>query len=153
MPNKITDDEIIKALECCVKITTDCEKCPYWGISKVENCFDVAKQDAVDLINRQKAEIESLKYDYDNLQRQFDEIYQQFHYLSNVEIPYLYSFTEDKDKKLETIANILLRAKAEAVKEFAERLKQKVDGEDTVNTYWLYGYIGYLLKEMVGEDK
>ena len=58
----MNDNEIIKALECCVEIgENDCQNCPYFndvscGCRNYENL-----KDALDLINRQKAEIERLK--------------------------------------------------------------------------------------------
>ena len=39
---------------------------------------------------------------------------------------------------------------SEAIKEFAERLKEKVDGTETIITAWLEGYIDYLVREMTG---
>lgn len=52
----MTDNEIIKALECCR--STSCYDCPY----NDENlCIDALLQYALDLINRQKAENERLK--------------------------------------------------------------------------------------------
>ena len=50
----MTDKEIIKALECCIKFI-DCTECPYKGITKCS-----VEVDALDLINRQQAEIERL---------------------------------------------------------------------------------------------
>jgi hypothetical protein len=55
----MTDNEIIKALECCAKETADCENCPANREFEYRQCFDEVKILAVDLINRQKAEIES----------------------------------------------------------------------------------------------
>ncbi len=55
----MTDNEIIKALECCIKLTTKCSECPYNETG--EMCFDLAKEDAIKLINRQRAEIERLE--------------------------------------------------------------------------------------------
>lgn len=49
------DNEIIKALECCIK--DDCDNCP----DTFGNCEHNAMRNALDLINRQKAEIERLK--------------------------------------------------------------------------------------------
>ena len=49
----MTDAEIIRALECCSDI--DCCVCPYF---EKLSCVD---KDAIDLIKRQKAEIESLE--------------------------------------------------------------------------------------------
>lgn len=49
----MTDEYIIKALECCV-FKTKCEECPY-----EERCWDLSK-DAAILIKLKKAEIERL---------------------------------------------------------------------------------------------
>ena len=54
--HKFTDDDVIKALECCAYKST-CEECPYY--QQGASCLDV-EVDALDLINRQKAEIERL---------------------------------------------------------------------------------------------
>lgn len=51
--HKYTDEEVIKALECC-NSHGKCEQCPYFG-----KCKDL-EPDVLDLINRQKAEIERL---------------------------------------------------------------------------------------------
>lgn len=83
----MTDNEIIKALECHTgKVSKRCQVCPYtiYGCY----CLDHLHPDLLDLINRQKAEIERLKGWQDLL----------------------------KAEKHSLI-------KAEAVKEFAERLK------------------------------
>jgi len=51
----MTDNEIIKALECCSKDDIDCEQCPANGLCDNDDyCFTGA---ILDLINRQKAEI------------------------------------------------------------------------------------------------
>ena len=57
----MTDNEIIKALECCGEFHNkrDCSKCPYCNIKIA--CSIKLKNDALDLINRQKAEIERLE--------------------------------------------------------------------------------------------
>ena len=65
----MTDNEIIKALECCStgKTYADCEKngCPlYLGITMGCKYTDKENQlysDALGIINRQQAEIERLK--------------------------------------------------------------------------------------------
>ena len=49
----MTDNEIIKALECCGG--SNCHECP------IEGCTDDIFGNALDLINRQKAEIEAYK--------------------------------------------------------------------------------------------
>ena len=57
----MTDNEIIKALECCSKpvIEEYCSECPY-HLGGQENCHKLLG-DILDLIKRQKAEIERLK--------------------------------------------------------------------------------------------
>lgn len=56
----MTDNEIIKALECCYrKGGTPCRDCPF---NEFEDCNDVLMADYVfNLINRQQEEIERLK--------------------------------------------------------------------------------------------
>ena len=56
----LTDNEIIKALECCAKapFCRPTTNCPY---KCVDNCVERHALDAIDLINRQKAEIERLQ--------------------------------------------------------------------------------------------
>lgn len=49
------DEQIIKALKCCV--TDDCDNCPN-GFGR---CKYNTMREALDLINRQKEEIEKLK--------------------------------------------------------------------------------------------
>ena len=112
---KLTDNEIIKALECCVTYEF-CTGCPL-----VDNCpssYSLLKS-ALDLINRQKAEIER--------QREYIELL---------------------DIEHEAI-------KVSAIKEFAERLKEKsshiIDFDMRVINYVDVDDIDNLLKEMEGE--
>lgn len=58
----MTDNEIIKALECCIKDNCDCGECP--AIPVCQHDADCPKTIALALINRQKAEIESLNKKY-----------------------------------------------------------------------------------------
>lgn len=53
----MTDEQIIKALECCAG--KGCKQCPK-NINSA-HCIMLLMEDALDLINRQKAEIERLK--------------------------------------------------------------------------------------------
>ena len=125
----MTDNEIIKALECCSTGETydDCEKngCPlYLGITMGCKYIDKENQlysDALDLINRQKAEIEKLKGST---------------IVSNI--------MESKRIKRE--------AKAEAYKEFAEIIKDKwFDNRYDSPDVDFDDFIDNVLKELVGE--
>ena len=53
----MTDNEIIKALECC--FINGCKNCKYKG--KAPDCMTALQKDTIDLINRQKAEILELQ--------------------------------------------------------------------------------------------
>lgn len=121
MERKFTDDEIVKALGCCG--SENCRGCPYRnGICHQGNPMI---RDARDLIIRQKAEIERLTVLAE---------------LGNMRAND-YRAMRDKAKN----------ARAEAIKEFAERLKAKAmlqHGGVTV----VYGSdIDNLVKEMTEE--
>lgn len=71
----MTDNEIIKAVECCLAKENceviSCEKCP---LEKQYECMDIMFHQTLDLINRQKAEIESLKHRKTELQIRNQEL-------------------------------------------------------------------------------
>ena len=113
----MTDEQIIKALECCATDDgNDCFQCPYGNIvykSGNGGCVNRCRKDALALINRQKAEIERLK-------------------------------GEVVTNNIMKATRIKKEAKSEAIKEFAERLKER-------NKPWLHVHledIDNLVKEM-----
>lgn len=128
----MTDEQIIKALECCATDDgDDCFKCPYDNM--VYNpgnggCANRCREDALDLISRQKAEIE-------RLQKAGNEAVSCFTRMES-----LYKI---KCKELEV-------AKSETIKEFAERLKCGVPQETGVIRC---ADVDNLVKEMTGEKE
>ena len=92
----MTDNEIIKALEChkARKLKT-CSKCP---LLNIEGCAYKLSQYALDLINRQKAEIASLKEDNEALNDAIDSV-------------------------LDIVNSNYRIGRTDGIKEFAERLK------------------------------
>ena len=118
----MTDNEIIKALECCGKNPPICIECSYKGKCNRKDCYDYLKGDALTLIHRQQAEIERLG---EKNKRLFAE---------NVSITH-------SSKEI----------KAEAIKEFAERLKGRFDQYDV--ELFCHSVIDNLVEEMVGDDK
>lgn len=100
----MTDNEIIKALECCIIgcNAEGCDDCPLY--EKVEDCEIEIPIISLDLINRQKEEIERLKTDNALLRQD-----------SNADTAEIRALR----RKLET-------SKSEAIKEFAEELKKKL---------------------------
>ena len=133
----MTDNEIIKALECLRGNAFDCGECPYCSCYPAP-CEQQVAKDALSLINRQKEEIERLK---------------------------------NRDLQVEVSEKLEREIKAEAVKEFADRLKEQ-DGynnhvfddcasilvpkeylkgrDEKIKEVWTT--IDNLVKEMVGEN-
>lgn len=60
----MTDNEIIENLECCME--GECEKCTYQDVTA---CKEYIFHDCLDLINRQKAEVEGWKEAFNNLDK------------------------------------------------------------------------------------
>ena len=121
---EFTDEEITKAVECCSEPCCVCDECPLYCVGVNCSSFELHRY-ALDLINRQKSEIERLRGST---------------IVNNI--------MESQRIKRE--------AKAEAVKEFAEKLKEK--SFKTIRNYGLtkdvveVSTINNLLKEMVGDD-
>ena len=110
----MTDNDIIKALECCTTNGASCKDCPAFVKVDRSNCKKHFRG-ALDLITHQKAEIERLQEVND-------------------------SFTE--------IGKLYSEIKAEAIKEFAERLC-----EDRISNDPVVIAVKTELKLMEGETK
>ncbi len=139
---RMTDNDIIKAMECCLNKTIhdySCESCPL----KESECMGgwVLMKAAFDLINRQKAEIERLQHIRAELSRENDSL--------KVDIESACKLLEAKREEerrehekmigdLKELASLIPSTiackKAEAVKEFAEKLKDYVD-DLTIHPY------------------
>lgn len=76
----MTDNEIIKALECCSNAVGEkCKECP---INK--NCLEVElNKEALDLINRQKAEIKELVGKIDRLKEENKKLKNEMSYMTS----------------------------------------------------------------------
>jgi hypothetical protein len=128
----LTDNEIIKALECCNEMkASECSECPLLTVDCSE--YDLYKL-ALDLINRQKAEIERLQAMVEREREKYERT-----------MTGLKAVLEERTDH------------SEAIKEFAERLKEygficqlSLDGEQIVYVK----DIDNLVKEMarVNED-
>lgn len=99
----MTDNEIIKALECCNKPIREnsCTECAFYRSGK---CSSNMLNAALDLINRQKAEIERL----------------------NVELKSMRGAANSYKLENERLLQKLQQAKSEATKELAEILKEGI---------------------------
>lgn len=125
----MTDNDIIKALECCGCDNYQCDNCPY----AYKTC--TVYKDSLDLINRQKVEIERLTA---MLEAAEDYLYP---------LPFKNAFDDE-----------LAKAKSEAIKEFAERLKNAFPEGNRDNkcpAIYIDDYcyiIDECAEEMVGEN-
>ena len=115
----MTDNEIIKALERCPQ-HTECCYC-----NSLEECGNkrILTTSVLDLINHQNAEIERLNIESETLATQLKGAYKQIHKLN--------------------------MAKSEAIKEFAERVKEKLQWDvEFYNKLVFESDIDSLVKEM-----
>lgn len=94
---KYTDEEIAKAIECCF-LNGDCSGCPAEFREYGEICVRCVGKNALEMFNRQNAEIERLTIELDAMRGAANSL--KMHYE---------------------------KAKAEAIKEFAERLHKGID--------------------------
>ena len=102
--HKFTKEEIMKALECC-QVTKDneCEDCPYYNETDDNlDCLSKLCADALNLVNRYRTEIESARAEV----------------MAQAEM--ICTLTSIK-------TSVIKSAKSEAIKEFAERLKDEIE--------------------------
>lgn len=111
----MTDNEIIKALDCFSGKEIYCKNCAYRDNSNMGICRRNAAKDTIDLIYRQKAEIERLKCDNSNIHRLFSDACKR---------------VDELDKLNETV-------KAEAIKDFVKKFKKEIkDVGFTLGQFW-----------------
>lgn len=124
--HKYTDEEVIKALECCSKdvpLLNSCEGCPFAG----EKCAAFLPQTALDLINRQKAEVERLEHIRADLSKENDRL------------------RSEKDKLIKSYKVCVV----DAVELFAERIK---DNQNRLfNCIYSEYHFGNMIETLVKE--
>lgn len=157
----MTDKEIKKALECCeIAYDQDCTECPLYPDDGEIACREVLREEALDLITRQQAENENLKVKLQSMRGAANSL--KMHYEeAQAEIESLKIFREYAKKRAndyKTMRDKYLNAKSEAVKEFAEKLKEKSEIVHLFSVHTGDHYmvdiddIDNIAKEMVGEN-
>lgn len=135
MSDKLTNNEIIKALECCGE-EDKCKECPYYNKGNFKCLNYKFFKDLLDLINRQQTNNEKLNTQKNVLAMCWKNSLKELRLFK----------TENKRLRAEKGS-----AKSEAVKEFAERLKvefpKMLNRSESAFSY----LIDNLVKEMVGE--
>ena len=130
MTNKrYTDEEIIKALEYCNADRNECDKCVFQRECESNPFYSAVAEHALDLINRQKSEIERLKKEVSVARDAYISIQDRYEH-----------------------------TKTEAYKEFANKLEEKCGIFTPLGVNWIeevkavrVSDIDKILKEMVGE--
>lgn len=120
----MTDNEIIKALECLSGVCIPCKRCAYRKIG-YPKCKTQAALDALNLINRQKAEIGTLE-----------------------------KAIKVQEIMLDNQDYMIKKAKAKAVKDFLIRLTMhfaSYRGKDTITIKDMFQIIQKIAEETVGE--
>lgn len=153
----MTDNEIIKAFECLCWHHSKCRECPYSPRYEFPLCQRQISKDSLDLINRQKAEIDSAKAKIEIcaevIERQDTEI-KRVKECPKCVYEYDGEVTEycvqGPCSNFKTVEQI----KVEAYKEFADALRKHYDNP----VWYLGGSNGFfdnldsLVKEMLGEE-
>lgn len=57
----MTDNEVIKSMQCVIGNDVNCSECTYQKVLPFPSCRKMCAKNALDLINRQKTEIERLE--------------------------------------------------------------------------------------------
>ena len=118
IPKKVTEDEIIDTLECrCCVFRPRCSSCPHQDFC----CIARITTDALNLIRKQQAEIERLKCEMGKL------------------LPKDCSYAV----QMEVSNNLETKIRAEAIREFADRLK----GMKYESIEWAHGEHPYVVEE------
>lgn len=139
----MTDYEIIKALEWNISKFGE-EVC--FGYMDKDGCKKVNAKDVLDIINRQNAEIDRLRKEVNLVSIQFQDLQERYEE-AQTEI-------ERLTKETMNMAITIESCQGEAIKEFAERLKdgaQMADCFDSYNMVVGTHFINDLLKEMIDE--
>lgn len=109
----MTDKEIIQAHNGCIKNMLECTDCPYGNHL---DCMSDIYDDIIDLLNRQQAEIERLKSEN----------------IMAVEISFDENEIREQLEKIKAQKTICIdnteSIRAEAIKDFAEKLKKTLTG-------------------------
>ena len=167
----MTDNEVVKALECCVGEPYTCDQCPYQEIKHYDydnNMFEIMPNgiqydqwscdrwlliDLLDLINRLQAEANHLDNESDALLADIDFRDKENKKLQ-AENENLKDCIDEQDIEISRLWKMIDEAKAEAYKEFAEKLDNETFGVYYASS--LYHVVDIddvkeILKELVGD--
>ena len=157
----MTDNEIIKALECCCK-NNNCEGCPLDFLTFSSQCASELAIKSLDLITRQQVENKRLKKEVNLVSIQFQDLQERYEE-SQAEIERLkecpkcvYEYdgeimeycVQSPCPNFKTVEQI----KSEAVKEFADEFERRCI-KGGIYPAFVKRQLENVKKEMVGEEK
>jgi hypothetical protein len=117
----MTDKDIIKALGFCKDngiLAENCDKCAYYKYGAL--CMDTMFENALDLINRQQAEIEKLNVELVGMRGACNS-YKMHYDNAKVEIERL---NNNLSAMATTLSNSARQTRADAIKEYKEKLRE-----------------------------
>lgn len=135
----MTDEQIIKAMQCVIGNVVSCSECEYRKAPLYPICRRMCAENALDLINRQKAKIEELRSDkiiaerhekdarelFVGCTRQLEEAKAEIERLKKG-VSFTFAIEDFESIKETIISNLDNKIKSEAIKEFAECLKSRL---------------------------
>lgn len=157
---RYTDEEILKALECCLCDNSECLQCQNKELCKIE-CDELATK-AIDLIISKIEETDRLKTEIGRLQKEVNLVSIQFQDEQERAEEYRLKIENLQNvisnQQIEISAKIENKIKAEAIKEFADMVKKNIkevwnyDNGTCSCVLVLTKDIDKILKEMVSEN-
>jgi FtsZ-binding cell division protein ZapB len=154
MPNNLTDNEIKKALECCME-SSHCSKCPFVNILDIRICTSKMSELALDLINQLETKNSNLTSDLTSLQNDLTSLKAENESLKNAYKQCAWerdTFQEENERLSKITLPLIAEIKAEAYTEFAERLKKESYERIDLTAYVEVSDIDNLLKEMIKNE-
>ena len=140
----MNDEQIVKALECCINPDSGtCSGCPLEENNHLKLCIDIMTQNALDLINRQKAEMEKALATIDGLEAEIERLKRQNGRLE-------YAFVAECEL---SACSRKKEIRDEAIKEFAKEFVADLSHMLTYDKNYIKAKIFKLVeeKEMAGE--
>lgn len=146
----MTDNEIIKALECCTTKGKSCKDCPAFAGVDRSDCKKFFLG-ALNLIARQKAEIEALIAGQETLQKYIAEKNAEIEKL-NEKLKTMQAYIEQNKLEWSAVSFIeyYRKLKAEAINEYVDRLTVELI-EGGIYPAFVKGKIEKVKKEMEGD--
>ena len=160
--DQFKDEDVIKALEYCKDGENRCNKCPYNGRCVTDEADSILLRDALVLIKQLKTQKNLLATQYQaargkilslcgriqNLKNKIETLKKE-QWQSEQDADILETILDDKNKD---ISDLIFKERNNAILEFVEQLKDKVDQDDYGGEFVLVYDIDKTVEEMGVEE-